>query len=92
METTDGRTRWAISATDPTGRSMVDEDLTRFTERPKSDPVEEAVNVPAISPTPSARTIADLREIDLFKPFGAGASHHGLLSKSLTAITSLDKT
>jgi hypothetical protein len=48
--------------------------------------------VPAISPTPSARTIADLREIDLFKPFGAGASHHGLLSKSLTEITSLNKT
>jgi hypothetical protein len=71
---------------------MVDEDLTRFTERPKSDPVEEAVNVPAISPTLSARTIADLREIDLFKPFGAGASHHGLLSKSLTEISSLDET
>ena len=84
METTDGRTRWAISATDPTGRSIVDEDLTRFTERPKSDPVEEAVNVPAMRPTPRARTIADLREIVLFKPFGAGASHHGLLSKSLT--------
>jgi hypothetical protein len=50
------------------------------------------VNVPAISPTLSARTIADLREIDLFKPFGAGASHHGLLSKSLTEISSLDET
>jgi hypothetical protein len=36
--------------------------------------------------------MADLREIDLFKPFGAGASHQGLLSKSLTEITSQDET
>ena len=32
IDTTDGSTRCAISATDPTGRSIVEVDLTRLTE------------------------------------------------------------
>ena len=64
METTDGSTRCAISATDPAGRSIVDEDFTNRTECPKSEPVDAALKVPATKPTISARTMADLREID----------------------------
>ena len=32
IETTDGKTRCAISATEPAGRSIAEVDLTRFTE------------------------------------------------------------
>ena len=42
IETTDGNTRCAISATEPAGLSMADVDFTKFTERPKSDPDDEA--------------------------------------------------
>jgi hypothetical protein len=79
IETTDGSTRWAISATDPAGRSIVDEDLTNFTEWPKSDPVDAALKVPAIKPTTSAKTIADRRGMDFPELRELGGVHHGPL-------------
>ncbi|CAB4786057.1 unannotated protein [freshwater metagenome] len=83
IETTEGSTRWAISATDPTGRSIVDVDFTRFTECPKSEPVEEAPNAPAITPTMMAKIIAERREIFLPKPRLLGATHQGPLGSML---------
>jgi len=84
IETTDGKTLCAISATEPTGRSMLEDDLTRLTERPKSEPVEDAPNVPAISPTTIARTIADFKEIERLMPLVLGALHQGPWLNSLT--------
>jgi hypothetical protein len=77
IETTDGSTRCAISATEPTGRSMVEVDLTRFTEWPKSDPEDAAPNVPPITPVTSERTTADRKVIFLPSPLLLGATHHG---------------
>ncbi len=77
METTDGSTRCAISATDPMGLSIFDDDLTKLISRPKSVPVEEAPKVPATSPTTSAKRIADLSEMDLPNPRELGALHQG---------------
>jgi hypothetical protein len=59
-------------------------DLTRLTERPKSEPVEEAAKVPAINPTTIARTIADFKEIERLMPLVLGAVHHGPSLNSLT--------
>jgi len=77
METTDGNTRWAISATEPTGLSMVDVDFTKFTERPKSEPDDEAPKAPAMTPTTRARTMAERRVMFLPSPLLLGASHQG---------------
>lgn len=77
METTDGSTRWAISATEPIGRSMVDVDRTKSTEWPKSEPEDDAPNAPATTPTIIAKTIAERMEIFRPSPLLLGATHQG---------------
>ena len=77
IETTDGKTRCAISATEPTGLSIVEVDLTKFTERPKSDPDDDAPKAPAMTPTTRARTMAERTVMFLLSPLLLGASHQG---------------
>ena len=77
IETTDGNTRCAISATEPAGLSMADVDFTKFTERPKSDPDDEAPKAPAITPTTRAKTMAERKVMFLPSPLLLGASHQG---------------
>ena len=77
METTDGSTRCAISATDPTGRSMVEVERTKLTECPNNDPVDEAPIVPAIIPTTIAIRSALFTVMLRLRPDLLGASHQG---------------
>ena len=84
METTDGRTRCAISETEPIGLSIFEDDFTKLISRPKSVPVDDAPKVPATTPTTTASAIADLREIGLFIPRELGALHQGPVLNSLT--------
>ena len=86
METTEGSTRCAISATEPTGLSIADVDFTRFTEWPKRDPLDEAPNAPAITPTTIAKIIAERREIFLPRPRSLGATHQGPLGLMLISL------
>jgi hypothetical protein len=65
MDTTDGSTRFAIPATELAGRSIVEFDCTNLVEKPKSDPLDDAPNAPAITPTIMASTIALRSEIVL---------------------------
>ena len=62
---------------------MVDVDFTRLTECPKRDPLEEAPNAPATTPTIIAKRIADRMEIFLPKPRSLGATHQGPLGLML---------
>jgi hypothetical protein len=55
-----------------------------LTERPKSEPDDEAAKVPAINPTTMARTIADFKEIERLIPLELGAVHQGPSLNSLT--------
>ena len=68
IETTDGRTRWAISATEPAGLSTAAVVLTKLADRPKSEPEDDAPKAPATTPTTRAIRIALRKEIERPKP------------------------
>jgi hypothetical protein len=74
IETTDGKTRCAIPATESGARSIVLVDETKFAER-KSEP--PAALTPRKPPRDPARSAIKTRvPAELFGGFGA--SHHGL--------------
>jgi hypothetical protein len=58
IDTTEGITRLAISATDPGGLSIADETEESFIECPKRDPEEDAPKTPPIRPAITARITA----------------------------------
>ena len=68
IETTDGRTLCAISATDPAGLSIAEVVFTKLTERPKSEPEDDAPNAPPTTPTTRAIKIAVRSEIERPSP------------------------
>jgi hypothetical protein len=77
IETTDGITRFAISATEPGARSTELEVLDKFIDCPNSDPDEEAPKMAPTSPATKARSIALARVIKFALPFLFAGIHHG---------------
>jgi hypothetical protein len=89
IETTDGITRFAISATEPGGRSIDDVTDESLIECPKSEPDDEAPMTPPMRPAITARIIALPRVMleVLFLP-DAGIHHGPEECKSLIYVSS----
>jgi hypothetical protein len=78
IETTEGRTRWAIPATESGARSMLLETATRLILCPRSVPL--VVKSPTALPTNPATTAnatADPKGMLVRFGLGAGSDHHG---------------
>ena len=77
IETTDGRTRWAISATDPGGLSIDDETDVNFISWPKREPDELAPKSAPTNPAIPAIKSALERVTNFAFPCADDGTHQG---------------
>ena len=77
IDTTDGITRFARSATDPGARSIELAVREIFIECPKSEPEDEAPKIEPTKPATKAKRIAFDRVIRLDLPFLLAGIHQG---------------
>lgn len=77
IDTTEGITRFAISATDPGARSIESDVRERFIECPNSDPDDDAPKIEPTKPATKAKRIAFDRVMRLDFPFLAAGIHQG---------------
>ncbi|CAB4680496.1 unannotated protein [freshwater metagenome] len=77
IDTTDGITRFAISATEPGARSTELEVLDKFIDCPNKDPDDDAPKIAPTRPATKARSIALARVIKFALPFLLAGIHHG---------------
>ena len=77
IDTTEGITRFAMSATEPGARSIAFEVREIFIEWPKSEPDDDAPNIEPTKPATKAKRIALERVIKLALPPLFAAIHHG---------------
>lgn len=68
IETTEGRTLCAISATEPAGLSTADVVFTKLADLPKREPDDDAPKAPPTTPTTSDISTAVRNEIERPNP------------------------
>ena len=79
IETTEGITRCARSATEPGGRSTELVTRERLIDWPKSEPEDDAPKIAPTRPATKARRMALARVMKLAFPLREAGTHHGPL-------------